>query len=65
MILRALILAACLAPHAASAAPAPKGAAAFAALPASGKLIESGAEKDYRYRTLVQRVVRGVAGRIR
>jgi hypothetical protein len=51
MILRALILAACLVPHAAWAAPAPKDAAAFAALPAPGKLIESGAEKDYRFRT--------------
>jgi hypothetical protein len=51
MILQALIVAACLVPCAASAAPAPKDAAAFGLLPALGKLIESGAEKDYRFRT--------------
>jgi hypothetical protein len=51
MIARMLIGAACLVPHAAGAAPAPNDAAAFAALPALGKLIESGAEKDYRFRT--------------
>jgi hypothetical protein len=56
MIVRPL-LALCVAAHAAWAAPAsknapaPNDAAAFAALPALGKLIESGAEKDYRYRT--------------
>ena len=46
----ALVVAACLVPHAASAAPPPE-AAAFAGLPAPGKLIESGAEKDHRFRT--------------
>jgi hypothetical protein len=52
MILRALIAAACVAPQAVAwAAPAPKDAAAFAALPALGRLIESGAETDYRFRT--------------
>jgi hypothetical protein len=51
MIVRALIAAACLMPHAALAAPAQKNAVAFDALPALGKLIESGAEKDYRFRT--------------
>ena len=57
MIVRALIVAAWLVPSAALAAPAPKAAPApqnaaeFAALPALGKLIESGAEKDYRFRT--------------
>jgi hypothetical protein len=50
MIARALILAACLVPLAARTAPS-NDAAAFAALPAPGKLIESGAEKDYRFRT--------------
>jgi hypothetical protein len=54
MILRALIAAACLAPQAVAwAAPAPKDAAAFAALPALGKLIESGAETEYRFRTFL------------
>ena len=51
MIIRALIAAACLVPHAAFAAPAQKDAAALDALPALGKLVESGAEKDYRFRT--------------
>ena len=51
MIARALIAAACLAPHAALAAPAPRNAAEFARLPALGKLVEGGVEKDYRFRT--------------
>jgi hypothetical protein len=51
MIARALIVAACLAPQAALAAPLPKNAAEFARLPALGKLVEGGLEKDYRFRT--------------
>src|SRR3954470_17750209 len=35
----------------AAVAPAPRNAAEFARLPAPGKLIEGGAEKDYRFRT--------------
>src|SRR6185295_19017232 len=50
MILRALLAAALLASPAA-AAPAPRNAAEFARFPAPGKLIEGGAEKDYRIRT--------------
>jgi hypothetical protein len=50
MIAPALIAAAALASPAA-AAPVPRNAAEFAALPALGKLIEGGAEKDYRFRT--------------
>jgi hypothetical protein len=50
MILRTL-LAATLVTSPAVAAPAPRNAAEFAALPALGKLIEGGAEKDYRFRT--------------
>jgi hypothetical protein len=51
MIARALIVATCLAPQAALAAPLPKRAAEFGSLPALGKLVESGVEKDYRFRT--------------
>jgi hypothetical protein len=57
MIARILIAAACLVPHAALAAQAPQNAqmpqnaAEFARLPALGKLVESGVEKDYRFRT--------------
>lgn len=47
MILRTLLAA--VSP--AAAAPAPGDAAEFARLPALGKLIEGGAEKDYRFRT--------------
>src|SRR3954449_12644129 len=50
MIVPALI-AAMLLVSPAAAAPAPKNATEFAALPALGKLIEGGAEKDYRFRT--------------
>jgi hypothetical protein len=50
MILRTLLVASLVASPAA-AAPAPKNAAEFASLPALGKLIEGGAEKDYRFRT--------------
>ena len=50
MIVPALI-AAGLVTSPAAAAHAPKNAAEFAKLPALGKLIESGAEKDYRFRT--------------
>jgi hypothetical protein len=50
MILRTLIAAGLLASPAA-AAPAPRNAAEFARLPAPGKPIEGGAEKDYRFRT--------------
>jgi len=50
MIFRTLIaLAVAVSP--AAAAPAPRTAAEFARLPAPGKLIEGGAEKDYRFRT--------------
>ena len=45
------LLAAGLAASPATAAPAPRNAAEFARLPALGKLIEGGAEKDYRFRT--------------
>jgi hypothetical protein len=51
MIARTLILAACLAPQAALAAPSVKNAAEFASLPALGKLVEGGVEKDTRFRT--------------
>lgn len=54
MISRALIVAVCLMPHIAFAAPAPqapKNAAEFAKLPPLGKEIESGVEKDYRFAT--------------
>src|SRR3954447_24277254 len=50
MIVPALI-AAMLLVSPAAAAPAPKNATEFAALPALGKLIEAGVEKDYRFRT--------------
>ena len=50
MIVAGLIAASVLASPAA-AAPAPRNAAEFAGLPALGKLIEGGAEKDYRFRT--------------
>jgi hypothetical protein len=50
MIVRAL-LAAGLAASSVAAAPAPRDAAEFTRLPALGKLIEGGAEKDYRFRT--------------
>jgi hypothetical protein len=50
MIVPALI-AASLAASPAATAPAPSNAAEFAALPGLGKLIEGGAEKDYRFRT--------------
>ena len=50
MIVRNLIVALCLSPYAASAAPLPKIAADFDRLPALGKLIEGGVEKDYRFR---------------
>jgi hypothetical protein len=51
MIARALIVAVCLAPQAALAVELPKGAAEFARLPALGKLVEGGMEKDTRFRT--------------
>jgi hypothetical protein len=51
MIARALIVAACFVSHAALAAQPPRNAAEFAQLPALGKLIEGGMEKDYRFRT--------------
>ena len=50
MIVRALFVATLLASPAA-AAPVPRNATEFARLPALGKLIEGGAEKDYRFRT--------------
>ena len=57
MIARALIVAVCLVPHAALAAQVPQNAqlpqsaAEFARLPALGKLVEGGMEKDYRFST--------------
>lgn len=51
MIARALIVTACLAPQAALAAQNPQSAAEFDRLPALGKLVEGGVEKDYRFRT--------------
>ena len=51
MIMRALIVAACLAPQVAPAASLAKSAAEFASLPARGKLIEGGVERDTRFRT--------------
>jgi len=51
MIARASIVAACFVSHAALAAQPPRNAAEFARLPALGKLIEGGMEKDYRFRT--------------
>jgi hypothetical protein len=51
MIARALIVAACVMPHAAFAQGGPRNAAEFGRLPALGKLIEGGMEKDYRFRT--------------
>jgi len=56
MIARALIAAACLLPHVALAAQPvqpPRNAAEFAKLPALGKLVEAGMEKDYRFRTYI------------
>lgn len=50
MIVPAIIAASALASPAATA-PVPRNATEFAALPALGKLIEGGAEKDYRFRT--------------
>src|SRR6476646_7543830 len=50
MILRTLIAAGLVASPAA-AVPAPRNAAEFARLPAPCKLVEAGAEKDYRFRT--------------
>lgn len=50
MIFRTLIALA-VAASPAAAAPAPRTAAEFLRLPAPGKLIEGGAEKDYRFRT--------------
>jgi len=50
MIVPALIAASALAAPAA-AAPAPRNAAEFMALRPLGKLVEGGAEKDYRFRT--------------
>ena len=51
MIVRALIVAACLVPQAALAAQLPNSAAEFARLPSLGKQVEGGMEKDYRFRT--------------
>src|SRR3954468_6999935 len=51
MIARALIVMACLAPHAVLAAHPGPDAAEFGRLPPLGKLIEGGVEKDYRFRT--------------
>ena len=51
MIVRVLIAVVCLAPQAALAAPLPKNAAEFDRLPALGKQVEGGMEKDYRFRT--------------
>jgi len=51
LIARILIVMVCLAPQAALAAPLPQSAAEFASLPALGKLVEGGVEKDYRFRT--------------
>jgi hypothetical protein len=51
MIARALILVACLISHAAFAQGSPRNAAEFGRLPALGKLVEGGMEKDYRFRT--------------
>ena len=51
MIVRVLIAVVCLAPQAALAAPLPKSAAEFDRLPALGKLVEGGMEKDHRFRT--------------
>jgi hypothetical protein len=51
LIARILIVTVCLAPQAALAAPLPKSAAEFASLPALGKLVEGGVEKDTRFRT--------------
>jgi hypothetical protein len=50
MIVPALIAASALASPAA-AAPVPRNPAEFAALSALGKLVEGGAENDYRFRT--------------
>jgi hypothetical protein len=51
MIARTLIAATCFAPPAALAAQAPRSAAEFDRLPALGKPVEGGMEKDYRFRT--------------
>jgi hypothetical protein len=51
MIARALVAAVCLAPQAAPAAQVPKSPVEFGRLPALGKQIEGGIEKDYRFRT--------------
>ena len=51
MIARALLVAASLVSHAALAAQPPRNAAEFAQLPALGRLVEGGMEKDYRFRT--------------
>jgi hypothetical protein len=51
MIARALIVAACAIPHVAFAQDIPRTAVEFQRLPALGRLVESGMEKDYRFRT--------------
>src|SRR5256885_4844645 len=51
MIARALVAAVWLAAQAAAAAQVPKSAVEFGRLPALGKQIEGGIEKDYRFRT--------------
>lgn len=51
MIARTLIVVACFVPHIASAAQRLRNAAEFTRLPALGRLVEGGMEKDYRFRT--------------
>ena len=50
-MVRAVLVAACCTLQAALAAPVPKSAAEFDRLPAPGKLIEGGIEKEQRLRT--------------
>jgi hypothetical protein len=64
MIARALIAAACVLPHAAFAAQAPRSAAEFGRLPALGQAVEGGMEKDYRFRTYLVSKRTGARGEV-
>jgi hypothetical protein len=64
LILRALLIAACVIPHTAFAAQAPRNAAEFDRLPALGKVVEGGMEKDYRFRTFLVSKRAGARGEV-
>lgn len=64
LIARALVAAACLIPHAALAAQPPQNAAEFSRLPALGKAVEGGMEKDYRFHTYLVSKRAGARGEV-